>query len=101
MARLANAEDPQLRFLLGYIEYHTGNELSGLEHLTRAAAAAAPGSVIARYPGMLKGDGTLPPPKLPDLTPPPPPPPGISPEDAPAPAPAPAAAPLTPKAGPR
>jgi tetratricopeptide (TPR) repeat protein len=65
MARLKRLEDPRLRFLLGYIEVHTGMRESGLENLDRAARQAKPGSLIARYPAMLRGEGPLPPPKLP------------------------------------
>jgi len=46
---LQTREDYRLRFLLGYIEMHTGLEEFGLENLRRAAAAAPPGSPIARF----------------------------------------------------
>jgi hypothetical protein len=72
LSRLAQREDAELRFLLGYIEYHTGNEDSGMENLNQAAANPAAGSMIGRYPGMLRGERTLPPPKLPEVSVPPP-----------------------------
>lgn len=56
MNRLREGEDPRLRFLLGYLEYHTGNAQSGLEHLEKAAAASPPSSLIARYPALLRGE---------------------------------------------
>ena len=68
MKRLAVREDMRLRFLLGYVEYHSGNRQSGMEHLEQAAAQAEAGSMIRRYPAMLRG-GALPPPKLPPNVP--------------------------------
>jgi hypothetical protein len=53
-----------LRFLLGYLEYHTGDRESGLRNLEMAAAEAELGSIIRRYPAILRG-GALPAPKLP------------------------------------
>lgn len=64
LSRLQQREDPQLRFLLGYLEYYTGHQESGLENLRQAARGASPTSIIARYPDMLSRDGVLPPPKL-------------------------------------
>lgn len=61
--RLSNSEEPRLRFLLGYIEYHAGYRESGMENLEKAARESAPGSLIWRYPGMLRGE-TLPVPKM-------------------------------------
>lgn len=63
MRRLDQRENPQLRFLLGYLEYHTGDRERGLADLRRAAAADRSGSLISRYPAMLRGEGTLPPPQ--------------------------------------
>ena len=92
MRRLADLEDPRLRFLLGYLEYHTGDRESGLKHLEKAAAEAEFGSIIRRYPAMLHG-GALPAPKLPFSVPTPSEPApgesGVVPTDEPAPAPKP------------
>jgi len=92
MRRLADREDPRLRFLLGYLEYHTGDRESGLKHLEKAAAQAEVGSIIRRYPAMLRG-GALPAPKLPFSVPTPsglvPGESGVGPPDGPAPAPKP------------
>jgi len=92
MRRLAGREDPRLRFLLGYLEYHTGDRESGLKHLEKAAAEAEFGSIIRRYPAMLRG-GALPAPKLPFSVPtqsgPAPGESGVVPTDEPAPAPKP------------
>ncbi len=63
--QLERREDPRLRFLLGYLEFHSGQRERGLENLRKAAAMAEPGSLIRRYPEMLTGEGVLPPPKLP------------------------------------
>ncbi len=63
--QLEHREDPRLRFLLGYLEFHSGQRERGLENLRKAAAQAEPGSLIRRYPEMLTGQGVLPPPKLP------------------------------------
>lgn len=65
MKELDRREDPTLRFLLGYLEYFTGDKNRGLSNLEKAAEAAEPGTIIKRYPAMLKGEGTLPLPKLP------------------------------------
>lgn len=63
--QLERREDPRLRFLLGYVEFHSGQRERGLENLRKAAAQSEPGSLIQRYPEMLTGQGVLPPPKLP------------------------------------
>lgn len=63
MKRLADREDSRLRFLLGYLEYHGGQRASGQANLEKAAAGEQPGSLIHRYPEMLKG-AALPPPAL-------------------------------------
>lgn len=54
---LARNEDARLRFLLGYIEYHTGQKSAGMENLTKAAENAESGSIIRRYPKLLTGEG--------------------------------------------
>ncbi len=51
---LERNEDARLRFLLGYLEYHTGNVERGLENLDKAATQADFGSFIQRYPKLLK-----------------------------------------------
>lgn len=66
MRELDRREDPTLRFLLGYLEYFTGDKGRGMSNLEKAAESAEPGTIIKRYPAMLKGEGTLPLPKLPD-----------------------------------
>lgn len=73
MEQLKQQESPELRFLLGYLEYHTGRRDSGLKNLEqagkedweRAVKEGQSGSIIERYPAMLRGEGALPPPKLP------------------------------------
>jgi hypothetical protein len=52
--RLERREDYRLRFLLGYLEYYSGFEKFGLPNLERAAQEAPEGSVIARFPEILK-----------------------------------------------
>jgi len=64
LARLRERDSAELRFLLGYLEYHTGDRERGLENLERAARLDRGASVISRYPAMLRGEGVLPPPKL-------------------------------------
>lgn len=64
MNQLARGEDAQLRFLLGYLEYYTGDKQRGLDNLERAAETADIGSLIRRFPDMLRGRGMLPPPRL-------------------------------------
>ncbi|MBN2445740.1 MAG: tetratricopeptide repeat protein, partial [Phycisphaerae bacterium] len=54
MKRLEANEDARLRFLLGYLEYHSGDHGRGLENLKKAAENASPTSIIARYPGLLE-----------------------------------------------
>ncbi|MBK8915781.1 MAG: hypothetical protein IPM64_14505 [Phycisphaerales bacterium] len=58
--RLREQEEPRLRFLLGYLEYHAGLRDSGMAHLERAAATAEPGSLLADYPRMLRGEARPP-----------------------------------------
>lgn len=49
MDRLASKEDPSLRFLLGYIEYHSGQRDRGLENLERAASSIDAPPAVRRY----------------------------------------------------
>ena len=65
MRQLQQNEDPRLRFLLGYLEFHGGMPERGIENLRKAAGEADPGTLLRRYPDMLEGKGALPPPKLP------------------------------------
>jgi tetratricopeptide (TPR) repeat protein len=60
MKQLARHEDPRLRFLLGYIEIHTGQRELGLKNLDRAAQEAQPDSLIHRYPEMIRRRGMSP-----------------------------------------
>jgi len=64
--RLENREDPQLRFLLGYLEYFGGHQESGLANLEQAAADPNATPIMRAYPAMLKGEGAAPPPHLPE-----------------------------------
>ncbi|MBL8878523.1 MAG: hypothetical protein JNG88_05325 [Phycisphaerales bacterium] len=52
--RLKDGEDARLRFLLGYLEYHSGNRESGLANLDRAAARSIGNSILVRYADMLR-----------------------------------------------
>lgn len=65
MQQLERREDPTLRFLLGYLEYYTGDRDRGLANLEKAARDADPGSMIRRYPALLRNEALPPPPKLP------------------------------------
>jgi len=68
MRMLERRDDPQLRFLLGYLEYYSGDAKlreSGLENFDRAAYLDTSGSLISRMPALLRHEGTVPPPKLP------------------------------------
>jgi hypothetical protein len=58
MDRLAQRERPELRFLLGYLEYHTGSRESGLENLRKAAQDPEATYFITRYPALLTGSGS-------------------------------------------
>jgi tetratricopeptide (TPR) repeat protein len=53
MKQLERREDPLLRFLLGYLEYHSGDQQHGLENLQRAAHDPRASMMIARYPRLL------------------------------------------------
>ncbi len=79
--QLEMVEDPHLRFLLGYLEYHSGDRERGMANLKKAAMEAQPGSIIRRYPDLLEGRGALPPPKLPSPQIPAAPPPGEPPDE--------------------
>jgi hypothetical protein len=68
MHMLETRDNPQLRFLLGYLEYYAGDAKlreSGLQNLDRAAQLDTSGSLISRMPAILRHEGTMPPPKLP------------------------------------
>ncbi len=65
MNRLEQRESPELRFLLGYLEYHTGDREHGLANLEHAAREDRAGSVISRYPALLRQGGGPPPAKTP------------------------------------
>jgi len=56
MKRLESRETPELRFLLGYLEYHTGDKVRGLANLERAAENPKAGPSIGRYPSLLRGE---------------------------------------------
>ncbi len=53
-SRLREKDDYRLRFLLGYIEYHTELAEFGMDNLKRAAAAAPADSPIARFPELVR-----------------------------------------------
>ncbi|MEP0845670.1 MAG: hypothetical protein HRF50_02490 [Phycisphaerae bacterium] len=54
MKQLERHEDPRLRFLLGYIEVHSGNTGQGLENLEQAALSGQLGPAVQRYYGILR-----------------------------------------------
>lgn len=54
MKELGRHEDPRLRFLLGYIEVHSGNTRLGLENLEKAALSGQLGPAAQRYYGILR-----------------------------------------------
>jgi tetratricopeptide (TPR) repeat protein len=54
MRQLERNEDPQLRFLLGYLEVHSNLVEFGMQNLEKAAREAEPGSLIRRYPDMIR-----------------------------------------------
>lgn len=68
--QLERGEELRLRFLLGYLELHSGNRDFALENLDQAANDAPIGSIIRRYPDMVRGVGLLPPRKLEPQQPP-------------------------------
>ncbi len=69
MRQLDQRETAELRFLLGYLEYHGGYRERGLENLERAAALDLRGSILSQYPAMLRGETVLPAPRAPLRTP--------------------------------
>jgi len=52
---LSAREQYELRFLLGYLETYSGLGADGLNDLQKAAKAAPPDSIIAKFPDMLLG----------------------------------------------
>ncbi|MCK4342879.1 MAG: hypothetical protein KAY37_14285 [Phycisphaerae bacterium] len=66
MRRLRQRETPEMLFLLGYLEYHTGDRERGLANLEKAAHAPRANMIIARYPALLRGQGIPPLPKFSD-----------------------------------
>lgn len=54
MKQLEQHEDPRLRFLLGYIEVHSGSAALGLENLEKAALSGQLGPAAQRYYGILR-----------------------------------------------
>ena len=66
MRLLKNTNQPRLRFLLGYLEYHSGDKQRGLRNLRKAAAETREiDSIISRYPNMLQPGVHLSAPRLP------------------------------------
>ncbi len=61
MRQLERQESAELRFLLGYLEYHSGSRERGLENLTRAARNPRAGMMIGRYPALLESGPAGPP----------------------------------------
>jgi tetratricopeptide (TPR) repeat protein len=57
---LKRNDNARLRFLLGYIEVHSGNGAYGIQNLDKAAEAAEFGSFIRRYPVLLRQAGIVP-----------------------------------------
>lgn len=53
--QLERNDDYELRFLLGYLRYHSGDPARGVADLLSAARAAPARSVISEYPRMLAG----------------------------------------------
>lgn len=75
LRRLEQSESPQLLFLLGYLEYHTGDRERGLAHLDQAAAHPLAPAAVVRYPALLRGEAPLPVPRWPQEAAPDVPPP--------------------------
>lgn len=53
--QLAASDSPELRFVLGYLEYYSGLRDLGLANLKAAAAKCPSDSVIAQFPELLTG----------------------------------------------
>ena len=66
MRQLENKEDPTLRFLLGYLELNSGLKEFARANLEQAAKEADFGSIIRRYPDLLRQAGILTPSAMPD-----------------------------------
>jgi hypothetical protein len=64
MRRLRQAEWPELYFLLGYLEYHSGDRERGMANLEKAAELDQMRTMISRFPALLRGEGVLPVPKI-------------------------------------
>lgn len=60
-SKLAKTENPELRFLLGYLEFYSGLPEEGLKNLRMAATASPPDSVIGMFADLLTGQRELPP----------------------------------------
>jgi hypothetical protein len=56
MQRLQRHDDARLRFLLGYIEIHTGSRELGMRNLEQAAELAEIGSILKRLPVLVRGE---------------------------------------------
>ena len=65
MHRLEKQDDARLRFLLGYLEYYGGDQVTGMRNIERAAELDRGQSIISRFPDMLRKEGLLPPPTVP------------------------------------
>ena len=70
MRQLEGNEDPELRFVLGYIELHSGLTEFARENLERAAQESEFGTIIRRYPNLLRQAGILMPAATPESPPP-------------------------------
>lgn len=55
MKLLEQNEDASMRFLLGYLEYYSGQQDLGMRNLEKAAENADPGSLLLRLPVILRG----------------------------------------------
>lgn len=59
MKELERREDPSLRFLLGYLEYYGGERQRGVANLKKAADQADYGTIIKRFPELLRGQSPV------------------------------------------
>jgi hypothetical protein len=59
--KLERQDDPELRFLLGYLELYSGLSAEGFRDLELAAAKSAPESTIAKFYKVTSGKDPLPP----------------------------------------